>query len=94
MSSLRFSNCLNLKRPNNTDKETLDEFTWNLFRQWTYEQYFQEAITVAKAFIELGLDRHRTVAILGEDRHKECHNSESNVLLKFLTKKLRILTMG
>jgi hypothetical protein len=42
---------------------------WNLFRQWTYQQYFQEAVTVAKAFIELGLDRHRTVAILGKDRH-------------------------
>ena len=40
-----------------------------IFRQWTYEQYFEQARNVAKAFIELGLDSHRTVAILGKKIH-------------------------
>lgn len=48
----RFTDCLAI-----VDKE----------RQWTYAAYFQEAVKVAKAFIELGLERHRTVAILGSN---------------------------
>jgi len=34
-------------------------------RKWTYEQYFEDIKTVAKGFIELGLQPHRTVAIIG-----------------------------
>eukprot|EP00088_Acartia_fossae_P070043 TRINITY_DN9282_c0_g3_i1.p1 TRINITY_DN9282_c0_g3~~TRINITY_DN9282_c0_g3_i1.p1 ORF type:complete len:722 (-),score=191.14 TRINITY_DN9282_c0_g3_i1:615-2780(-) len=36
-------------------------------RKWTYEQYFQDINTVAKGFIELGLQPHRTVSIIGSN---------------------------
>jgi len=36
-------------------------------RSWNYEEYFKEINLVAKAFIELGLQPHRTVAILGNN---------------------------
>ena len=36
--------------------------TWH---EWTYQQYFDEAKIVAKAFIKLGLRRHHSVCILG-----------------------------
>ncbi|CAB4060694.1 ACSBG [Lepeophtheirus salmonis] len=34
---------------------------------WTYEQYLKEVNTVAKSFIHLGLHRHHSVAILGNN---------------------------
>jgi len=36
-------------------------------RKWTYEQYYEEINTVSKGFIELGLQPHRTVAIIGSN---------------------------
>lgn len=36
-----------------------------MFRKWTYEEYFEDIKKVAKGFIELGLQPHRTVAIVG-----------------------------
>ena len=30
-------------------------------RKWTYEQYWADVTTSAKALIELGLDQHRSV---------------------------------
>jgi len=36
--------------------------TWH---EWTYQQYWDEAKIVAKAFIKLGLQRHHSVCILG-----------------------------
>ena len=38
------------------------EDTWH---EWTYQQYWDEAKIVAKAFIKLGLERHHSVCILG-----------------------------
>ena len=37
-----------------------------MFRKWTYEEYFNDMNTAAKGFIELGLNPHRTVAIIGK----------------------------
>lgn len=36
-------------------------------RKWTYEQYFEDITTVAKGFIELGLQPNKTVAIIGNN---------------------------
>ena len=36
--------------------------TWH---EWTYQQYWDEAKIIAKAFIKLGLQRHHSVCILG-----------------------------
>jgi len=36
-------------------------------RKWTYEQYFDEVRGSARALIELGLDPHKSVAILGNN---------------------------
>lgn len=36
-------------------------------RKWTYEEYFEDIKKVAKGFIELGLQPHRTVAIVGSN---------------------------
>ena len=36
------------------------------YRSWTYEAYFLDICRVARAFIQLGLQPHRTVAIIGE----------------------------
>ena len=36
------------------------------WRSWTYHQYQAEIVTVAKAFISLGLAPHHSVGILGE----------------------------
>ena len=33
---------------------------------WTYKQYEAEIVTVAKAFIKLGLQPHHSVGILGK----------------------------
>ena len=33
--------------------------------KWTYQEYLDEVITVAKAFIKLGLKPHHSVNILG-----------------------------
>ena len=33
---------------------------------WTYQQYEAEIVTVAKAFIKLGLKPHHSVGILGK----------------------------
>ena len=35
--------------------------------KWTYAEYWDEVITVAKAFIRLGLKPHHSVAILGHN---------------------------
>jgi len=36
-------------------------------RQWSYEEYFEDVTTSAKGLIELGLEPHRSVAILGNN---------------------------
>ncbi|XP_023337942.1 long-chain-fatty-acid--CoA ligase ACSBG2 [Eurytemora carolleeae] len=36
-------------------------------RSWTYEEYFKQILCVSRAFIELGLQPHRTVAIIGSN---------------------------
>jgi len=36
-------------------------------RKWTYEQYFEDVNTSAKALIELGLEPHRSVAVLANN---------------------------
>lgn len=36
-----------------------------VWKYWTYKQYFEEARTVAKAFIKLGLERFHGVCIMG-----------------------------
>ena len=36
-------------------------------RKWTYEQYFQQVNSSARALIELGLEPNRTVAVLGNN---------------------------
>ena len=54
-----------------TLKNTVDKFphklAWvdHMQRKWTYEEYFHDCTTTAKALIELGLDQHRSVAVLG-----------------------------
>jgi len=54
-----------------TIRNTVDKFpgklAWvdHMQRKWTYEQYFADVTTSAKAFIELGLEQHRSVAVLG-----------------------------
>ena len=37
----------------------------DIWQEWSYKQYWNEAKTVAKAFIKLGLERHHSVCILG-----------------------------
>lgn len=37
-----------------------------VWRSWTYREYQRDVITVAKAFIKLGLAPHHSVGILGE----------------------------
>lgn len=36
-------------------------------RSWSYEEYFKEICCVARAFIELGLEPHKSVAIMGNN---------------------------
>ncbi len=36
-----------------------------VWMEWTYKEYYDEARTVAKAFISLGLERNCSVGILG-----------------------------
>jgi len=53
-------------------QRTVDNIPGNLAlvsgdRKWTYEEYFNDMNTVAKGFIELGLNPHRTVAIIGNN---------------------------
>ena len=36
-------------------------------RKWTYEQYWDQVNTAARALIELGLEPHKSVAILGNN---------------------------
>ena len=38
---------------------------------WTYKQYEAEIVTVAKAFIKLGLQPHHSVGILGKSLRLE-----------------------
>ena len=38
---------------------------------WTYRQYEAEIVTVAKAFIKLGLKPHHSVGILGKSNRSE-----------------------
>merc|ERR1719206_1360300 len=54
-----------------TIRNTVDKYpgklAWvdHMQRKWTYEQYFADVTTSAKALIELGLEQHRSVAVLG-----------------------------
>jgi len=53
-----------------TVKQTVEKLPGNLAwvdhdRKWTYEQYYADVTNSAKALIELGLEQHRSVAVLG-----------------------------
>ena len=37
------------------------------WKTWTYHQFYDDVQTVAKAFIEVGLHRHHSVAIMGSN---------------------------
>ena len=39
------------------------------WKSWTYRDYQRDIVSVAKAFIKLGLAPHHSVGILGECRH-------------------------
>jgi len=55
-----------------TVKRSVEKFPNNLAwvdhdRKWTYEQYFEDVTSTAKGLIELGLEPHKTVAVLGNN---------------------------
>ena len=39
----------------------------NEWKNWTYEKYYNEVQIAARGFIQLGLHRHHSVAILGNN---------------------------
>ena len=39
----------------------------DVWQEWTYQQYWDEAKLAAKAFIKLGLEPHHSVCILGKN---------------------------
>jgi len=67
-------------------KNTVDKYpgklAWvdHMARKWTYEQYWADVTTSAKALIELGLDQHRSVAILGHNSPEWFSSSVGAVL--------------
>ena len=48
------------------DKTALAVKRNGVWVKWTYAEYQRDIITVAKAFIKLGLQPHHSVGILGE----------------------------
>ena len=37
------------------------------WKTWTYEQYLNEISLVARSFIQMGMHRHHSVAIMGQN---------------------------
>ena len=42
-------------------------FLFDIFRYWSYREYYEDSRTVAKAFIKLGLERFYGVCIMGSN---------------------------
>ena len=57
------------------------------WRSWTYHQYQAEVVTVAKAFISLGLAPHHSVGILGES----LGDTDEKILFHFLILDKRLI---
>ena len=66
ISSWNLLNHLNFFR--NSVEQYHSKLAWvDHDRKWTYEQYFEQLNSSAKGLIELGLEPHKTVAILGNN---------------------------